>query len=141
MVKSFRDYFADAGYFLLDTTREALLHHDDKIVQQERDAGISILIAALFEAKVKDSEIIRLLQKYYELRESEAQEQLRIEKTINYPCHGLEAYLMSEEAYSQQEAHDYIIDHGIVDLLRKKSGLWKLPPKELLKRIEREGVR
>jgi hypothetical protein len=124
MAKSFKDYLAGAGYFLLDTTREAVLRHEDETVQQEREAGISILTAALYEAKIKDPEIIRLLQKYYGLRENEAQEQLRIEKTINHPCSELESYLMSEEALSQQEAQDYIIDHGTVDLLRQERGLW-----------------
>lgn len=136
MAKSFGDYLAGAGYFLLDTTREAVLRHDDETVQQEREAGISILTAALYEAKIKDPEIIRLLQKYYGLRENEAQERLRIEKTINHPCCELESYLMSEEAFTQQEAQDYIIDHGTVDLLREERGLWKLSPKELLKRIK-----
>lgn len=136
MAKSFGDYLAGAGYFLLDTTREAVLRHEGETVQQERDAGISILTAALYEAKIKDPEIIRLLQKYYGLRENEAQEQLRIEKTINHPCRELESYLMSEEALSQQEAQDYIINHGTLDLLRQERGLWKLTPKELLKRIE-----
>ncbi|NCC02103.1 MAG: hypothetical protein EOM34_15795 [Clostridia bacterium] len=136
MAKSFKDYLAGAGYFLLDTTREAVLRHEDETVQQEREAGISILTAALYEAKIKDPEIIRLLQKYYGLRENEAQEQLRIEKTINHPCSELESYIMSEEALSQQEAQDYIIDHGTVDLLRQERGLWKLSPKELLRKIE-----
>lgn len=136
MAKSFKDYLAGAGYFLLDTTREAVLRHEDETVQQEREAGISILTAALYEAKVKDPEIIRSLQKYYGLRENEAQEQLRIEKTINHPCRELESYLMSEDALSQQDAQDYIIDHGTVDLLRQERGLWKLSPKELLRKIE-----
>jgi|LAHS01.1.fsa_nt_gb hypothetical protein len=136
MAKSFGDYLAGAGYFLLDATREAVLRHEDETVQQEREAGISILTSALYEAKVKDLEIIRLLQKYYCLREYEAQEQLRIEKTINHPCRELESYLMSTEALSQQEAQDYIIGHGTVDLLRQEKGFWKLSPKELLKRIE-----
>ena len=136
MAKSFKDYFAGAGYFLLDTTREAVLRHEDETVQQEREAGISILTAALYEAKIKDPEIIRLLQNYYGLRENEAQEQLRIEKTINHPCSELESYLMSEDALSQQDAQDYIIDHGTVDLLRQERGLWKLSPKELLRKIE-----
>ncbi|MBS6064147.1 hypothetical protein [Criibacterium bergeronii] len=136
MAKTFGDYLAGAGYFLLDTTREAVLRHDDETAQQEREAGISILAAALYESKIKDTEIVRLLQKYYGLRESEAQEQIRIERTINYPCCELESYLMSTEGFSQQEAQDYIIDHGTVDMLRQERGLWKLSPKELLKRIE-----
>ena len=136
MGRNFTDFLAGAGYFLLDTTREAVLRHDDETAQQERDAGISILTAALYESKIKDAEIVRLLQKYYGLRENEAQEQIRIERTINYPCRELESYLMSSEGFSQQEAQEYIIDHGTVDLLQKERGLWKLLPKELLKRIE-----
>ena len=31
--------------------------------------GISILTAALYESKIKDAEIVRLLQKYYGLRD------------------------------------------------------------------------
>lgn len=54
MAKSFGDYLAGAGYFLLDTTRKAVLRNDDETVQQEREAGISILTAALYEAKIKD---------------------------------------------------------------------------------------
>lgn len=136
MAKSFGDYLAGARYFLLDATREAVSRHENETVQQELEAGISILTSALYEAKVKDPEIIRLLQKYYGLRENEAQEQLRIEKTINHPCRELESYLMSEEAFSQQEAQEYIIDHGIVDLLRQERDLRKLSPKEILKKIE-----
>jgi hypothetical protein len=136
MGRSFKDYLAGAGYFLFDTMREAVLRHDDETAQQERAAGVSILTAALYESKIKDSEIVRLLQKYYGLGESEAQEQIRIERTINYPCRELESHLMSTEGFSQQEAQDYIIDHGTVDMLSQERGLWKLSPKELLKRIE-----
>ena len=136
MGRNFTDFLAGAGYFLLDTTREAVLRHDDETAQQEREAGISILTAALYESKTQDAEIVRLLQQYYGLRENEAQEQIRIERTINYPCRELESYLMSTEGLSQQEAQDYIINHGTVDLLRQERGLWKLSPKELLKRIE-----
>lgn len=70
--------------------------------KEEREAGISILTAALYESKTKDAEIVRLLQKYYGLRENEAQEQIRIERTINYPCRELESYLMSTEGLSQR---------------------------------------
>jgi hypothetical protein len=136
MGRHFKDYLAGAGYFLLDTTREAVLRHDDETAQQEREAGVAILTAALYEAKIKDAEIVRLLQKYYGLRENEAQEQIRIERTINFPCRELESYLMSTEGFLQREAQDYIIDHGTVDMLRQERGLWKLAPKELLKRIE-----
>ena len=44
-------------------------------------------------------------------------------KTINHPCHKLKSYLMSKEAFSQQEAQNYSINHGAVDLLRQERSL------------------
>ncbi len=136
MNKNFGDYLASAGSFLLDATREAVWHHEDESVQAERLAGMSTTIAALYDAKVKDDEIIRLIQKYYGATESDAQEQLRIEKTIEHPCRELQSYLMREEALSADEAREFIINHGTVDMLRETRGLWKLSPKELLNKIE-----
>ena len=136
MSKNFGDYLASAGSFLLDATREAVWRHEDESVQAERLAGMSTTVAALYDAKVKDEEIIRLIQKYYGVTEREAQEQLRIEKTIEHPCRELQSYLMREEALSADEAREFIIRHGTVDLLRETRGLWKLSPKELLNKIE-----
>ena len=136
MSKNFGDYLASAGSFLLDATREAVWRHEDESVQAERLAGMSTTVAALYDAKVKDEEIIRLIQKYYGVIERETQEQLRIEKTIEHPCRELQSYLMREEALSADEAREFITNHGAVDLLRETRGLWKLPPKELLNKIE-----
>ena len=136
--KNFGDYLASVGSFLLDATRETVWRHEDESIQEERAAGMATTIAALYEAKVKDEEIIRLVQKYYGVTESDAQEQLRIEKTIEHPCRELQYYLMREEAFSPVEARSFILDHGIVDMLRETRGLWRFPPKELLKRIEQQ---
>lgn len=135
MNKGFRDYIAGVGSFLLDTTREAVWQHENEVIKEEEAVGMSITIAALYDAGVKDEQIVHLIQKYYNVTERDAQEQLRIEKTIEHPCRELEAYLIREEAFSLAEAHDYIIDHGTVDMLREIRGLWKLSPKELLKKI------
>ena len=80
MAKSFGDYLAGAGYFLLDTTRKAVLRHDDETVQQEREAVISILTAALYEAKIKDPEIIRLLQKYMDCEKTKLRNNFVLKK-------------------------------------------------------------
>jgi len=74
MSKNFGDYLASAGSFLLDATREAVWHHEDESVQAERLTGMSTTVAALYDAKVKDDEIIRLIQKYYGVTQSDAQE-------------------------------------------------------------------
>lgn len=34
MGRNFTDFLAGAGYFLLDTTREAVLRHDDETAQR-----------------------------------------------------------------------------------------------------------
>lgn len=136
MNKNFGDYLASAGSFLFDTMREAVWRHEDESVQAERLAGMSTTVAALYDAKIKDDEIIRLIQKYYGVTENEAQEMLRIEKTIEHPCRELQSYLMREEALSADEAREFVIDHGTVDMLRETHGLWKLSPEELLNRIE-----
>ena len=123
------------GAGILATTAAAgITIAKNKKIKKELETALKRVTDA--ESKIKDAEIVRLLQKYYGLRENEAQEQIRIERTINYPCRELESYLMSTEGLSQQEAQDYIIDHGTVDLLQQERGLWKLSPKELLKRIE-----
>ena len=123
------------GAGILATTAAAgITIAKNKKIKKELETALKRVTDA--ESKIKDAEIVRLLQKYYGLRENEAQEQIRIERTINYPCRELESYLMSTEGLSQQKAQDYIINHGTVDLLRQERGLWKLSPKELLKRIE-----
>lgn len=76
------------------------MRHDDETAQQEREVGISILTAALYESKIKDSEIVRLLQKYYGLREDEAQEQIRIYYR-SWHCRYAQARERSLEAVSK----------------------------------------
>lgn len=136
MNRNIGNYLSRAGSFFIETTREAVWKYGDERAREEYDSGILITIAALYESKVKDDEIIRLVQKYYGITESDAQEKLRIEKTIEHPCRELQSYLMREEAFSAEEARNFIIEHGTVEMLRETRGLWKLSPKELCKRIE-----
>lgn len=136
MSKGFGDYIASAGFFFWNAGKEAVRRHEDESIQEEREKGMSITIAALYDAGITDEQIIHLIQKYYSTTESIVQKHLRIEKTIEHPCRELEAYLMREEAFSQVEARDFIINHGVVDMLRKTRGLWKLSPEELMKQID-----
>lgn len=41
MGRNFTDFLAGAGYFLLDTTREAVLRHDDETAQQDYTLDIT----------------------------------------------------------------------------------------------------
>lgn len=49
--------------FLFEIARGVALRHDDETEQRERKAGILILTVALYESKIKDTEIVRLIQK------------------------------------------------------------------------------
>jgi hypothetical protein len=136
MGKKSSNYLSIAGSFLIDATREAVLRHEDDAVQEERFNGAVILTEALLEARVKDDEIIRLIQKYYFSNEEEAERLLISEKTVNLPCKELEAYLVRSEGYTRDEAIDFIFEKGIPDLLRENKGFWKLSPGQLFSKIQ-----
>lgn len=123
------DLIQRAGLFALDTVRES-------VADAGRDVGIMRTTSALYDAKVKDDVIIRMLQKYWSLTEADARERLRIEKTIQHPCVALADYLMNTDALTKEEADDYIFSHGVVDYLISEKGAWKLSPQDLLKRID-----
>jgi hypothetical protein len=130
------EYLSRAGYFVLDAVRESSRRHDEVVVNESQDNGIQITTAALYESKVKDDNIIRMLQKFWGITDTDARERLRIEKTINYPCRSVAEYLMSEEAMTQDEADDFIINRGVLDYLREERSAWKLSPKELVSKVE-----
>jgi hypothetical protein len=131
------EYMQRAQLFVLDVARKSAREHDDAVINNEREVGIMLTISALYDAKVKDEVIIRMLQKYWGLQEMDARERLRIEKTIQHPCVEVADYLMNREALTQEEADDYIYSHRVVDYLRTEKNAWKLSPEELLKSIDK----
>ena len=106
-------------------------------VQEERERGISILTAALYENGVDDDQIIRSLQKYYHVTEADAEDRLRNEKTIEFPCRKLHTYLMREQGFSHEDSNNFIFEHNIPELLKNNIGLWKQTPGEILQLAER----
>lgn len=82
MERSNRD--GSSGFFseLLDSIRENNNARLDEAAIEERVNGIEKATAALCEAEVEDETIIYLLQKYWDLRLSEAKELLHQERYI-----------------------------------------------------------
>ena len=80
MGRSIRDAFVGFGGELLEGIRERNYARIDEAVFKESVVGIEKATAALFEAEVEDQKIIYLLQKYWDLRLSEAKEFLQQEK-------------------------------------------------------------
>lgn len=136
MGRKFSNYLSSAGSFLIDATREAILKHEDEVIQEEIFNGAVILTEALLEAKIKDNEIIRLIQKYYILSEEEAEKLVISERTVNLPCKELESYLVRSEGFTRYEAINFIYEKGIPDFLRENKGSWKLSPGQLLSKVQ-----
>lgn len=93
------------------------------------------VVAALYEAKVKDNEIIRLLQKHCEISWDEAVHYLQNEKFILFPCRNLFEYLIIEQGMSIEEA-DKLIHTKVRALLANDTELSKLPPAKLFEKIK-----
>jgi len=136
MGRKFSNYLSSAGSFLIDATRESILRHEDEVIQEERFNGAVILTEALLEAKIKDNEIIRLIQKYYILNEEEAEKLVISERTVNLPCKELESYLVRSEGFTRDEAINFIYEKGIPEFLRENKGSWKLSPGQLLSKVQ-----
>lgn len=77
MARSIRDSFLGFGSELLESIRENANTRLDEAAFEEKIIGIEKAAAALNEAGVEDEKIIYLLQKYWDLRRSEANEFLQ----------------------------------------------------------------
>jgi len=77
MARSIRDSFSGFGSELLESIRENANTRLDEAAFEEKIIGIEKAAAALHEAGVEDEKIIHLLQKYWDLRRSEANEFLQ----------------------------------------------------------------
>lgn len=75
-----RDAFSGIGSEIIEGLRENYSVRLDDAAFEERVIGIKNATAALYEAKVEDDIIISLLQKYWDLRLSEAINILENEK-------------------------------------------------------------
>lgn len=77
MARSIRDSFSGFGSELLESIREHANARLDEAAFEEKIIGIEKATTALSEAEVEDEKIIYLLQKYWDLRRSEANEFLQ----------------------------------------------------------------
>lgn len=84
----------------------------------------------LYEAKVKDEEIFRLLEKYCNIDYEEALDILQNEKFINAPCRRLEQFLLLEKGYSP-EAIDLFINKHVIRILAGNPELSKMTSDKL----------
>lgn len=74
MANEVKNAFSGFGWELLDSIRSSAQGKLDDAAFEERVIGIKNATAAMMEAGVEEDKIIRILQKYWDLRLSEAKE-------------------------------------------------------------------
>lgn len=69
-----KDLLYEIPAFLLQSVRDVVSEHEEQAVYEETVVSIEKATLAMCEAKVQDNVIIAMLQKYWDLRLSEARE-------------------------------------------------------------------
>ena len=85
---------------------------------------------ALYEAKVKNDEILRVLMKVCNVDKERAINALRNEKYILSPCRELHQYLVLEKGFNDHDAE--VIRNRARSALASNTELSKLSPSKLL---------
>jgi hypothetical protein len=83
MSYKFKEAFSGFGTEILESIRAS--HNDivDDAIFEERFVNIEKTTSAMLELKIEEEQIIRILQKYWDLRLSEAKEFIRNSKESN----------------------------------------------------------
>lgn len=104
--------------------------------RRARNNEIKLVTAALYEAKVKDEEILRVLMKVCNTDREEATNAFRNEKFMLYPCRALYQYLILEKGFEEHDA-DVLIHSKAKRALASNRELSKLSPAKLYDAINK----
>ncbi|PEK99498.1 hypothetical protein [Bacillus sp. AFS017336] len=103
-----------------------------------RHNEIKQVTAALYEAKVKDYEILRVLMKICNINRESAMSMLQFEKIIWYPCRELTQYLILEKGFDAHDAN--VFTYNIAKpRLESNTELRKLSPAKLFDAINKDN--
>ncbi|MEQ6390336.1 hypothetical protein RZN22_13565 [Bacillaceae bacterium S4-13-58] len=104
--------------------------------RRARSNEIKLVTAALYEAKVKDEEILRVLMKVCDADREEATNAFRNEKFILYPSRELYQYLILEKGLEEHDA-DVFIHNKARRALAGNRELSKLSPAKMFDAINK----
>ncbi len=134
--------FEKAMVGLGEAAKDAIQNYLDEIVDnaadRERNFGIQNAVEALLEAKTDDDDIIRYLEKYWDINDTEAMDAVRIIKTQVHPKNELKYYL-KKQGYSEREIRDFVVSNHVGPELRRDHELWKLTPAKLVERLKQKA--
>ncbi|WP_430787169.1 hypothetical protein VBD025_15735 [Virgibacillus flavescens] len=97
---------------------------------QIRNDEIRLVTAALYEAKVKDDEILRVLMKECNIDRERAINAFQNEKFLMSPCKKLYHYLILEKGFNDHDA-DVFVRGRARSKLAENTELSTLPPAKL----------
>ena len=115
---------------------DVFMENDSLVVRQAKAQTKRILTSALYEAKIKEDEIKRLLIKYCNIDDDEAIILIQNEKFINVPCKKLMDYLIFEIGYSYRDADIYVHNYA-KSALAGNTEFSKLTASKLFEMIEK----
>lgn len=120
--------------------QEAIQNYiDEKVFQavsQEKESGVHNAINALIEIGITDEErIIKFLQKYSDMRESEAKAASEEIITVEIPSKSLVDYL-AKQGYTDQEIKNFMKSNMVRIKLRHDPKLARLKPAEIVKQLK-----
>jgi hypothetical protein len=98
--------------------------------------NIKLVTAALYEAKVKNDEILRVLMKVCNIDREEAMNAVQNEKFMWSPCRELYQYLILEKGLNAHDA-DVFIHNRARFALADNAELSKLSPEKLFDAINK----
>lgn len=116
------------------------MYKDSLAERRARSNERKLVTAALYEAKVKDDEIIRILMKVCDADRKQATDALRNEKFILCPSRELYQYMILEQGYEEHDA-DVFIHNKAIRALANNRGLSKLSPAKIFDEINKVDKR
>lgn len=109
---------------------------EERQERQGRNNSIKLVTAALYEAKVKNDEVLRVLMKVCDIDQEEAMNAIQYEKFIWAPCRELYQYLVLEKGFDNHKADVYI--HSCAKVaLTGNTELSKLSPEKMFDAINK----
>lgn len=124
------------GALALNIYGESLNHAGEQAFSEAIEFGIENTISALYDAKVNDKEICRVVSEHWGISYQEAEDRLVWEKQ-QAAIRSLKQYLKLQ-GYSTIDINNYIRNNNALIKIRHDKDLWKLKdnPEKLIKAIE-----
>lgn len=135
--KLLKEIFEEFGDARRDALNAIINDEVEEALTYAKKNEIKRATAALYEAKVKEDVIIKLLLNYWKIDKYQALEALRIEKTVKSPKKMLIKYLQ-RQGYNASDIKEFIKNNDIEKQLENNPILWKLSnsPERLIKVLE-----